>query len=105
MMRRNKQQWRALIAAQQSSGLSAAAYCRQHSINPKYFSARKTQLQNGDNGDSFVLVKPAVDSVSTGAEQRSKASVKQPRIRMIDIELGDAPDTRSLSMILNQVLL
>ena len=33
-MRRSKEQWQILIAEQQSSGLSASAYCTQHEINP-----------------------------------------------------------------------
>ncbi len=84
MTRRSKEQWRELIADQQSSGLSAAAYCRQYDINPKYFSTRKTQLQGGK--DKFVRVSPKPSYAPHGGVQFSKAMTKQPRIRVIDIE-------------------
>ena len=44
MARRNKQDWQVLITKQAASGLSAAAFCRSHGLNAKYFSLRKTQL-------------------------------------------------------------
>lgn len=43
MMRRSKAQWQAIIKQQSQSGLTAAAYCREHGINPKTFSLRKRQ--------------------------------------------------------------
>ena len=57
MSRRTKAQWRELIEQQQSSGLIAAEFCRQHSINAKYFSLRKRQLS--DAKATFVRVIPA----------------------------------------------
>jgi hypothetical protein len=44
MARRNKQDWQVLVTKQAASGLSAAAFCRSHGLNAKYFSLRKTQL-------------------------------------------------------------
>jgi len=57
MARRTRVQWRELIEQQQSSGLIAAEFCRQHSINAKYFSLRKQQLS--DDKAAFVKVVPA----------------------------------------------
>ena len=45
MSRRTQAQWRDLISQQQSSGVSAAQFCRERSINPNYFSARKKQCE------------------------------------------------------------
>ena len=67
MSRRTKAQWRELILQQQSSGLSAAEFCRRESVNPKYFSVRKKQLS--DVSSSFVEVTPV--SASMVAQQLS----------------------------------
>jgi len=56
-MRRSKEEWRRLFAAHESSGLTAAAFCRDHSLCPKYFSIRKRQLD--ESTESFITVKPA----------------------------------------------
>ena len=78
MSRRSKAQWRELISQQQSSGLSAAEFCRRESINPKYFSTRKVQLS--EVGSSFVEV-----------ARSSKAEVSMPprtiELRVIEIEV------------------
>ena len=47
MKRRTQAQWRALFQQQQSSGLNAAAFCREQGISPKYFSLRRRQLLDG----------------------------------------------------------
>jgi hypothetical protein len=44
MTRRTKTQWRALFEAHATSGLTAAVFCREHGINPKYFSLRRHEL-------------------------------------------------------------
>lgn len=44
MARRSQADWRALIEAQVSSGMTAAAFCLKHGINQKYFSFRRRQL-------------------------------------------------------------
>ena len=43
-IRRSAARWRALFAAHDVSGLSAAAFCREHALCPKYFSLRRRQL-------------------------------------------------------------
>lgn len=54
-----KYDWPALIAAQEDSGLSQAEFCRQHGIDPRYFSLRKGQLRRKDAepGDSGQAAK------------------------------------------------
>ena len=44
MKRRSSAQWHALFQAQQTSGQTAAAFCREQGICPKYFSLRRRQL-------------------------------------------------------------
>ncbi|MFT7660979.1 MAG: hypothetical protein ACI89S_002100 [Gammaproteobacteria bacterium] len=102
MARRSKAQWRELIADQQSSGLSAVAYCTEHGSNPKYFSARKSKLRS--SASNFVRVTPSPHHILSPNAQHSKVLTKQPRIRVIDIELGGALDVRALSLMLDQVL-
>ncbi len=46
MTRRTEEQWRTLINQQKESGLSAAQFCKEQSINPKYFSTVKYKLKN-----------------------------------------------------------
>lgn len=45
MSRRTQSEWLALIEAHGQSGLTATAFCKEHQINPKYFSLRKQQLK------------------------------------------------------------
>lgn len=44
MKRRTPAEWRALFEAQASSGVKAAAFCRERGVDPKYFSLRRRQL-------------------------------------------------------------
>ncbi len=45
MTRRTKADWRALIAAQQKSGLTAAAFCRERGLPVNYFCRVRNQLR------------------------------------------------------------
>jgi hypothetical protein len=47
MTKRTTAQWQALFSNHYTSGLTAAVFCRQHKLCPKYFSLRKRQLQWG----------------------------------------------------------
>jgi len=61
---RNREDWKALIKAQLGSGLSAAEFCRQQHINPKYFSKRKTEYirlaSKTESSSAFVKLHPPV---------------------------------------------
>jgi len=63
MIKRSKEQWRALFAEHKSSGLTAAAFCRERSLCPKYFALRKRQLS--ESSASFVEVKSVQSMPST----------------------------------------
>ena len=45
MVKRSEAEWQSLFEQQTASGLSAAAFCREHGLCPKYFSLRRKQLQ------------------------------------------------------------
>ena len=78
MQRRSQAQWRALFSAQRMSGLSAAAYCREQQLCPKYFSLRRRQLQaDGDAGRSAIV--PAFMPV---------AATRSVEIPSLDVHLG-----------------
>lgn len=71
MKRRGNEQWQELFAQQEASGVSAAEFCKQHDLCPKYFSLRRKQLAKvaGEMETGFVRVniKPDVkyDTSST----------------------------------------
>jgi hypothetical protein len=68
---RNKEEWKALIEAQLESGLSAAGFCRQHQINPKYFSKRKTELMRlahkPEPASAFVKIQPFAQATQSAS--------------------------------------
>ena len=47
MAKRTEEQWRALFQQHDESGLTAAAFCRNNKLCPKYFSLRRKHL-SGD---------------------------------------------------------
>ena len=73
MSRRSKAQWVELITQQQSSGLSAAEFCRSESINPKYFSMRKGQL--AETSSAFCEVAPSSIAAFNVTPERIKLRV------------------------------
>jgi hypothetical protein len=46
MKRRSESQWQQLITDQAVSDLSAVEFCREHSLNPQYFSTKKSRLKH-----------------------------------------------------------
>ena len=53
--------WRAHIEAWQSSGLSQAAYCRQHHLNSRTFTARLSEYRKGNAEGKPVLIPVTVN--------------------------------------------
>lgn len=88
MSRRTQEGWRDLIAQKHTSGMSAAQFCRERSINPRYFSLRKKQL--GGSATSFVQIAPSPSPSVTGA------SVK---LRVIETEVPVEALLGSLSLL------
>jgi hypothetical protein len=62
MTRRTRAEWLALFEAYAQSGLTAEAFCKEHQINPKYFSLRKQQLLKADS----PFVEAVVQSPANG---------------------------------------
>ena len=91
MARRTKAQWRELIVQQQSSGLSAAEFCRRNEVNAKYFSLRKQQLA----GDAMPFVQVTPSSVSQIAPVAQ--SIK---LRIIELDLPQEALLESLTQLL-----
>jgi hypothetical protein len=59
--RRTTEEWKAIIIAQQSSGVSAREYCAKHDIHLKTFSARKSDIDKRTaqpTGKWVKVVKP-----------------------------------------------
>lgn len=50
------EKWQNHIRNQQESGLSQAAYCRQHNLHPVSFSQWKRRLQEGVHDTRFVAL-------------------------------------------------
>jgi len=59
MKKRSEEQWRELFEQQETSGVSAAVFCKQNDLCPKYFSLRRKQLAKvvGKKESGFVRVK------------------------------------------------
>ncbi len=71
MKKRTKEQWQELFALHDTNGVSAAEFCKQHNLCPKYFSLRRKQLATAADkkktGFVRVNVKPETTSDVAGA--------------------------------------
>jgi len=94
MARRTNAQWSELIEQQQTSGLSAAEFCRRHSVNAKYFSLRKQKLSKSSK--QFVQVTaPAVTTMP---------SVKNAmKVKIIELEIPGDTVSESLAVLLGSL--
>lgn len=60
MIRRTQDQWLTLFQAHEQSDLPASAFCKEHALNPNYFSLRKKQLlPNNNDAKPFIRVASA----------------------------------------------
>ncbi len=57
MIKRSTEDWLSLFKQQESSGLSQAQFCKEHTMCPKYFSLRKKQLKETPEAVVFVKAK------------------------------------------------
>lgn len=81
MVERSAEAWRLLFAEQESSGLTAARFCRERKLCPKYFSLRKKQL--GWTGkEKGKRVPTCVPSAFVRIERVPKEKVVGPRALM-----------------------
>jgi hypothetical protein len=64
MSRRSLADWKVIVEQQASSGLTAAQFCRENSLNAKYYSFYKCKFNK--TKPAFIKVKPTTKpSVTT----------------------------------------
>lgn len=90
MIKGSEVQWRELFQQHDSSGMRAAAFCRQHSLCPKYFSLRKKQL---GAQSAFVQVKSsrkvAVNTTSANQDKHlPNQNNQQVPIRITEFQVS-----------------
>ena len=66
--RRTRKQWNAVIARQDSSGLSATQFCREFQLNYDTFCARKDAIRSGPASPQDT------EAMACGLEQRPALS-------------------------------
>ena len=93
MRKRSADEWRALFEAQTESGLTAAQFCRERDICPKYFSLRRKVLGVRTEGavpcvpaSPFVRVEPVMKD-----EQKAPSSRVRLRLGRCEWELAGLP--------------
>lgn len=47
-MKNRRYHWPELLKSFDESGMSQTEFCKQHNINPKYFSLKRSKILNGD---------------------------------------------------------
>ena len=75
MIKRSGEQWRALFVEQAESGLSAATFCKERKLCPKYFSLRRKQLLSDKTKPvkerpAFIQAKPKIASSQSAVRLR-----------------------------------
>jgi hypothetical protein len=103
MKKRNEEQWRALFAQQDASGVSAAVFCKQNELCPKYFSLRRKQLAKmagkEETGFVRVKVKPNIPHEASGV----KAASLTIRHHVGQLEFGTLPPPQWLAQLLREL--
>ena len=76
MARRSSKEWQTIIEQHEISGMSVAAFCKQHALVNKYFHARRQSLFKRQQR---TLASPFI-----------KVSKTNPSSAMISLQMGDA---------------
>ena len=88
MNKRSKSDWQTLFAEHEVSGLSAAAFCRERDLNPKYFSLRRKQLQT-NNIDKAAS--PFIPITMTASSNTSMVELQLNETLTLKIPLSVSP--------------
>ena len=88
MIRRSQEEWKALIQAQKDSGLNQKQFCKEHRLNPEYFSSRKKHFLRSLRSDNEVVPFVRLDR----APRNEMPSGGQATVRFQGVEL-DLPST------------
>lgn len=103
MKKRSEEQWRELFEQQETSGVSAAVFCKQNDLCPKYFSLRRKQLAkvagNKENGFVRVKVKPKILHETSGVMATSLTL----RCNASQLAFGTLPPPRWLAQLLREL--
>lgn len=102
MKKRSEEQWRELFEQQEGSGVSAAVFCKQNELCPKYFSLRRKQLAKAgkeESGFVRVKVKPETTRDASGA----KAAVLTLRCNAGQLSFGTLPPPQWLAQVLREL--
>ncbi len=77
MIRRTVLQWRELFNEQIASGLTAAAFCREKQLCPRYFSKRRKQLMTSKEGVSqSTFIKTKAHAISSPAVSMDRIALR-----------------------------
>ena len=86
MIKRTPEQWQALFAAQQASGLNQAQFCKREGLCPKHFSLRRKQLVGADaiaaTSTAFIQAQPP----STASEYQVSLYYHGIEIRLAQVD-------------------
>lgn len=94
MTRRTKNEWCELIEQQQASGLSAAEFCRRHSINDKYFSTLKQKLKK--SAGNFVRV-------AAPAARPTSFPANGIKVRVVELEVPSKAVGETLAILMERL--
>ena len=99
MNKRSSTEWQILFEKHAASGLSAAAFCREQGLCPKYFSLRRKQLRGELSDTEQKKSKPQAET-SAFVSARLRSDAKEHitiRFGKIEICLSSRVDTAWLS--------
>lgn len=81
-MKRSESEWKRLFTDQLQSGLSAAAYCREHKLCAKYFSLRRRQLGFSQDVKVVKSATAAFVEVTPSASQSESIEIVQGSLHL-----------------------
>ena len=84
MNKRSTTEWLDLFEQYSNSGLSAAAFCREHGLCPKYFSLRRKQLHGESSSTVQIKNKTQPDALPF-----IPVSVRPEAMSVIVVRLGE----------------
>lgn len=92
MVRRSAVEWWALFEAQARSGMTAAEFCREHGVCPKYFSLRKKALGRGNavaTPSPFVRIEPRMEPAREDTKSRARLRVGRWEWELTGFQVSD----------------
>ena len=96
-----RERWRGHLAAQRSSGKSQVEYCREHDLDPRYFSVWKGKLSSPTGSKSFrhqgasatlvpVRIRRAAPVTAARRDAVSTLSARLPNGVVVDVRASSA---------------